>query len=291
MENLRGYYVNLAAAQERRTHMESELRRVGLEGIYARFEAIDGRTLPLPSHVRVGPGKWGIWMTWRRLLDQNAGADTHLHILEDDIVFSDRFGSFARGLDEGLENLRAEFRGWDILYTSMLTNPHPNVVQHMLRTLQDAKRDGKIRLINAKGPYLASNASVLINKESVAKLRSCLGDDVAGRKPLDLHIRTLLHSGTLKGLVTVPYLTKLSDLHLSSQIDQFEKVDKPERLVQAWNIFDGMFFDGADLPALKKQIAILSQNGALEGLEGIEDNLEIYKHFVTHILAAEKIIE
>ena len=178
----------------------------------------------------------------------------------------------------------------DILYTSMLTNPHPNVVQFMLRNLRDAKRDGKIRLIDAKSNYLASNASVLINKNSLAKLRSCLGDDVVGRQPLDLHIRSLMHSGELKGLVTVPYLTKVSDLHLSSQIEPHEKVEKPEGLVQAWSIFDGMFFDGADLLDLKEQIKALSQNSSMEGLEGFEDYLEIYKHFVTRIIAANKII-
>lgn len=290
MENLRGYYINLAEAQERRTHMESELRRVGLENDYARFEAVDGRKLRLPSHVRVGPGKWGIWMTWRKLLDQNAGADTHVHILEDDIVFSDRFGSFARGLDKGLENLGAEFREWDILYTSMMTNAESYAMRHMLRTLRDARRDGKIGIINAQFLYQASNASVLINKESLTKIRSCLGDDVAGRCPLDIHIRSLLRSGTLKGLVTVPYLTKLSDLHLSSQIDRLEEADKPERLVQAWNILDGMFFDAADLPASKGRIGTLSQHSVLEGLEGFEDYLEIYKHFVTVVLAAEKTI-
>ena len=61
MENLRGYYVNLAAAQERRTHMESELRRVGIAGIYARFWAYDGRTLTLPSLVAIVPGQGGSW--------------------------------------------------------------------------------------------------------------------------------------------------------------------------------------------------------------------------------------
>lgn len=282
---LRGYFINLADAHERRAHMESELRRLGLDDIYSRVEAVDGRKLTVPSHVRVGPGNWAIWMIWRRLLEQSAGSDSHVHILEDDIVFSDRFSPFMRDLDGLLQG-----RKWDLLYTFMLTTAGPINLRKMLRTLRDTRRDGKIALINARDYFRASNASVLINKDSLAKVRSYLGDDVAGRRALDLHFGSLLQSGRLTALATIPYLVKLSDIHLDSQIDPLEGTDKPERYQHAWMILNEMFFDGVDLLALKDRMAMLSPNIAPEGFEGFDDYMEIYKNFVTILVSSEKMI-
>lgn len=282
---LRGYFINLADAHERRAHMESELRRLGLDDIYSRVEAVDGRKLTVPSHVRIGPGKWGIWMTWRRLLEQSAGSDSHVHILEDDIVFSDRFRPFMRDLDGLLQG-----RKWDLLYTYMMITSGPINLRKLLRTLRDTRRDGKIALINARDYFTASNASVLINKDSLAKVRSYLGDDVAGRRPLDLQFASLLRSGRLTALATIPYLVKLSDIHLDSQIDALEGTDKPERYRHAWVILNEMFFDGVDLSALKDRMAMLSPNIAPEGFEGFDDYMEIYKNFVTILVSSEKMI-
>ena len=282
---LRGYFINLADAHERRAHMESELRRLGLDDIYSRVEAVDGRKQTVPSHVRVGPGNWAIWMIWRRLLEQSAGSDSHVHILEDDIVFSDRFSPFMRNLDGLLQG-----RKWDLFYTYMMTHVGPISLRKMLRTLRDTRRDGKIALINARDHYRASNASVLINKDSLAKVRSYLGDDVAGRWPLDVHFASLLRSGRLTALATIPYLVKLSDIHLDSQIDPLEETDKPERYRHARMILNEMFFDGVDLLALKDRMAMLSPNIAPEGFEGFDDYMEIYKNFVTILVSSEKMI-
>ncbi len=279
---LRGYFINLADAHERRAHMESELRRLGLDDIYSRVEAVDGRTLTVPSHVRIGPGKWGIWMTWRRLLEQSAGSDSHVHILEDDIVFSDRFSPFMRDLDGLLQG-----RKWDLLYTYMMTTFSPINVRKMVRILQDTRRDGKIALINARDFFRASNASVLINKDSLAKVRSYLGDDVDGRWPLDHQFGSLLRSGKLTALATIPYLAKLGDIHLDSQIDPLEGTDKPERYQHAWMLVNEMFFDGVDLPALKDRMAMLSRKFAPEGFEGFDDYMEIYKNMVAIVVGSK----
>ncbi len=280
---LRGYFINLADAHERRAHMESELRRLGLDDIYSRVEAVDGRKLTVPSHVRTGPGNWAVWMIWRRLLEQSAGSDSHVHILEDDIVFSDRFSPFMRDLDGLLQG-----RKWDLLYTFMKAGAGIMNMRKMLRILRDTRRDGKIALINARDFFRASNASVLINKDSLAKVRSYLGDDVAGRCPLDLHLASLVRSERLTARATIPYLAKLSDIHLDSQIDPLEGTDKPERGRRAWSIINEMFFDGADLPALKDRMAMLSRNIASEGFEDFDDYVEIYKNFFAIAVCSDK---
>ncbi len=280
---LRGYFINLADAHERRAHMESELHRLGLDDIYSRVEAVDGRKLTVPSHVRTGPGNWAVWMIWRRLLEQSAGSDSHVHIVEDDIVFSDRFSPFVRDLDGLLQG-----RKWDLLYTYMITTVGPINLREMLRILRDTRRDGKIALINARSFLRASAASVLINKDSLAKVRSYLGDDVAGRCPLDLHLASLVRSERLTARATIPYLAKLSDIHLDSQIDPLEGTDKPERYQHARMTLNEMFFDGVDMTALKDRMEMLSRNIAPEGFEGFDDYMEIYKNFVTILVSSEK---
>src|ERR1019366_1493546 len=97
-----GRYINLDASTERRAAMEAQFAQVGLAGRYARFAAVDGRTLD-GTRSRLSPGELGCFMSHYRCLVESAVPDHHVHILEDDVVLAPQIaGLLGRIVEDAL---------------------------------------------------------------------------------------------------------------------------------------------------------------------------------------------
>ncbi|RMF10997.1 MAG: glycosyltransferase family 25 protein, partial [Candidatus Neomarinimicrobiota bacterium] len=83
--NLEGYYINLEADRERRRTMEAQLDKLGLSGVVKRFPAVAGSDMAAPAGSPLSPAEAGCWMSHWRILQQ-ASADRHLLVLEDDVI-------------------------------------------------------------------------------------------------------------------------------------------------------------------------------------------------------------
>src|SRR5258708_15667754 len=83
----RGFYINLDRSPERRGEVEAQLKRFGLEHRYRRFPAADGNVLNVPN-PRLTNAEIGCFTSHYLVLKENLDSRTHLHIVEDDVVFS-----------------------------------------------------------------------------------------------------------------------------------------------------------------------------------------------------------
>src|SRR5258708_29269111 len=96
-----GFYINLDRSRERRAEIEAQLAQHKLEHVYARFKAADGNALDLPNpHLK--SGEMGCFTSHYLLLKKNLDAPKHLHVIEDDVVFSSHVEKVIRAtIDNG----------------------------------------------------------------------------------------------------------------------------------------------------------------------------------------------
>jgi len=87
-----GFYVNLDRSIDRRAHVEAELARHALTADYVRFPGYDAVRADAAG-AALAPGEIGCFRSHCAALRQFASGEHHLHVAEDDIVFSSRFAA------------------------------------------------------------------------------------------------------------------------------------------------------------------------------------------------------
>lgn len=206
-ESYAGFYVNLDRSPGRRKQIESEIARHADGRVYQRFSAVDGNVVSLPS-LKLAPGEFGCLLSHLRLLEQISGCDDHIHVVEDDTVFSrftakavasivrsDMFDHFDLVFTESfVEATRRAYKKYKLLYDKAVERDADGRVVRMHPTIVN---------------YVAGTTSFVVNYRSIPTLvdvlrRSLEGDAVV---PIDIAIRNAVCEGKLRVGCLFPFVT------------------------------------------------------------------------------------
>ncbi len=213
-----GIYINLDRRPDRRAEIESELARHGLRDAYRRFSAVEGNGLSL-SNPHLKDGEIGCFSSHTMLLQENLDQDMHLHVIEDDVIFSSSTAQAIHGIvAQGL------FADYDILYTDVVV-PLLNDAYKVYKSFYDATvtRDESGRIvkvafsvINLKGLIFGSTSSYLVNKKSIRKIHDMYHRELTSEpcQPIDLFVRKLCNEGALKIGCLFPFVTSVQLDHI-----------------------------------------------------------------------------
>lgn len=211
--NYRGYYINLDRSLERRAAVEAELRRHHAESRYERFPAVDGQSCSITNN-KLGPGPAGCFLSHAKLLEQNLANPAHLHIVEDDVLYSPYAADL---LDMVITN--KTLSQFDLLFTDVYVPLSLETIRLykdlydrcMLPGASGERAFKEFRVVDLAAVNFASMASYLVNKDSISKLSELYrGHIEAGMTiPIDLFVRNLVHKGTLKAGCLFPFVTSV----------------------------------------------------------------------------------
>ncbi len=228
MTNIDIHYINLDRSSDRRAKVEQSFAESKFSSRWTltRFAAVDATSPPVLAALGNLNGAYkGNFLSHLGCLRRQVDTDSHLYIAEDDIQFCDKTGPL---LEKVIDALGEDT--WDII--------HPEVslmsaveFPRFYKLRRNTTFRNKVRLI-ALGdfPYAyAGSGSYIVNRKSKRKFLEGLDETVAhaGGKldvPFDLCLRGLLHYHTLKGFVTVPFLTAPS-IHADESSAPYGKED------------------------------------------------------------------
>lgn len=244
-----GFYINLDASPDRRAEVESEIARCGLQQRYRRFSGIKGNALGFPKS-RLSEAEIGVFSSHAQVLKANADSGMHLHVVEDDAVFS-RFTEHALrfALETGIIDQ------YDILFTDTFVTPDNRQYQYCKRLYDRCvQRDetGNVKAARFEVvQHIAGMNSYIVNRQSAGKVADALmrhlGD--GARVPIDIAVRALARKGALRTGSLFPFATgvRLARL-LNSTVTGRSRHDTITG-VAAWFGRHSFFLDG-DMPAL-----------------------------------------
>lgn len=252
-----GYYINLDRSRERRTQIERELARHKLEQLYTRFKAADGNTLGL-ANPHLKEGEMGCFTSHYLLMKKNLDAPTHLHVVEDDVVFASRATEVIRTtIDNG------GLDSYDIVFTDTYIPINVDAFR-MYKELYDRSvvRDASGAIVNAAfnvidlaGRLFATTSSYLVNAKSIRKLYNIYTKEISNspRVPIDLLIRNKAAQGVIKVGCIFPFITSIRlDGGLDTTIADRAAIGRHDNLtVLAADIARQSFFIDGSLAACR----------------------------------------
>lgn len=215
----RGFYINLDASADRRDHVETQLAAYKLQAYYERFPACAGNALNLKA-PDVSPGNVGCFCSHYQLLKSQLGTATHLHIVEDDVVFSPLVATVIEAQAQS-----GTLDAWDLFFTDVFVPFDFLQLQELavaFRKCTELRADGTVErvrsfaIIPLKDRTFASTASYIVNRNSVGKVAAVLEEAVRTEVPLpiDLFYRQRVREGRLNAACLFPFITTV-DVPLS----------------------------------------------------------------------------
>lgn len=205
-----GSYINLDRSAERRAQIEAEFAAFGLEDRYQRFAAAEGNALAFPN-PGLSAGEIGCFTSHLLLLKQNLATQTHLHVVEDDAMFS----CFTAPMIETIVASDA-FDRYDIVFTDSTITPTRGEYAHY-HALYDAcvDRDAAGNVVRVHPQivdhYVGATTSYMVNRRSIPKLVELFTEELAkgATAPIDLFIRKMARDGSLRVGSLFPFATTL----------------------------------------------------------------------------------
>ncbi len=202
-----GFYINLDRSAARRALIEGEISRCNLQSFYKRFPAADGNSLGFPNQ-RLTSGEIGCFTSHYLLLKQNCESSHHLHVVEDDVVFSH---FTAQAIESALSS--GAIDRFDLLFTDTFTM-HRDYRRYKALYDQSLERDetGAISVVQPHViAYIAATTSYIINRHSIPMLVELLERELTDgpRDPLDLVIRKAASEGKIRVGCLFPFVTTL----------------------------------------------------------------------------------
>jgi GR25 family glycosyltransferase involved in LPS biosynthesis len=250
-----GLYINLDRSEERRRNMESQLAACELQDFYARFPAVDGKTLA-PSASPLKPGEVGVFLSHHHALAQASRSGQCVHILEDDALLTPHL----RPVIEDAVALNL-FDHYDLVFTDSVVNCHLGLMKN-LRVLFESVRipeNGLLRLSNLKRMdlaqvFFASFQSYIVGAKSIPRVLALYEQEIANgiKTPVDMFIQQQVLGGKLRAACLFPFITsgRIEDVTASTIADQGERVGRPSVIVMA--VLRYLFFIGRDLDYAKR---------------------------------------
>ncbi|HVY18755.1 MAG TPA: hypothetical protein VHA70_01575 [Bauldia sp.] len=189
---MHGLYINMDRSVVRRSRVEAEIARVGLTDRYRRIRGIVD---PAPYN--------GCSKSHIKAMTEAAEIGGIVHIIEDDVLFSDRVGPFLQS-----EQLAELLETYDIVYLSMWVYPRADSVGPFLRALEQAK-DGSLSVVDMHGPQIGAMDSYVVAPRSIGRIVDMMSTQLQRTRVLynDSYINALVKAGRLKAAAVVPFLT------------------------------------------------------------------------------------
>lgn len=164
-----GRYINLERSSDRRRHVENEIERHGLKDRYRRFAAIDGKSIYTGS--KISAAEMGIFASHLALFEQTAAGSEALHIIEDDVAFSDALAPFIDWVADSEANQK---------YDMIVTDTFISLLAEKFQWFEKAHaavREGKvptmangIALIDMENNYMYSCSSYIVAPAGAARI-------------------------------------------------------------------------------------------------------------------------
>jgi GR25 family glycosyltransferase involved in LPS biosynthesis len=205
-----GLYINLDRAEERQRALAGELRRLELDGVYQRFPAIDGQTIPRKG--KLTRGETAIFRSHVEATKRAAGSPRFLHILEDDAVLSEHLApvvtyAISRRL---LDNFDLIFLDVGV-YADLASMKS---LEAIARQALEKAESGTIapsdfRLVDLRKVKFFAASSYLVNPRSVGRLVTAYEKEWASDTilPLDNFMMREIGAGTIKAACILPMVT------------------------------------------------------------------------------------
>jgi len=205
-----GHCINLDRSTARRAQIDAEIAAFHLQDNYRRFPAADGNVLGIPNS-RLSEGEIGCFISHLLLLKENVAAETHIHVVEDDAMFSRFTGPMVKAVvaSEAIDQ-------FDIVFTDSTVTPSRDDYEQYL-ALYDAsvERDaaGNVTRIHPTiiDYYVGTTTSYIVNRRSIPKLVELFAHALASgaTAPIDLLIRKAARAGVLRVGTLFPFITSM----------------------------------------------------------------------------------
>jgi GR25 family glycosyltransferase involved in LPS biosynthesis len=243
-----GFYINLDRSTDRRAAMEAEFARCDLRDCYRRFPACEGNALGFQGSLT--DNEMGCFTSHYLVCRDNLDCPTHLHIVEDDAMFS-RFTSQA--IRTGI--LTTFIDKFDILFLDGIIDPFwEGLPLQEYKQLYDRciSRDelGNVTNVNFRPiRYAATSTSYLVNRRSINKLLSVFDRTLANgiRDPIDIILRKKGQAGALRIGCLFPFLTSI---RLDGMMTTITGRQNDALSILAMNLLRHSFFIDCDICAL-----------------------------------------
>jgi len=245
-----GLYINLDRSPERRRNMEEQFASLGLQDVYARFSAVDGKTIPLPESS-LKSGEIGVFLSHRRALEAAKAKNQTVHILEDDALLTPHVSVVIRDAIKG--NL---FDRYDLLFTDIIVNCEIGLLKTLRQAFEKTKfpasgplRLSDLQLIDLARVNFASTLSYVVGAKSIEKVIALYDQEIAEglTAPIDIFLRRAVHKGKLRAVCTFPFLTagRLEEVMATTVEDRRLRARRESAVVIA--VLHYLFFAGRDL--------------------------------------------
>jgi len=226
--SLDGHYINLDRSVARRTHIEKQIRALGIESMIRRFAAVDGETVG-PFDTALNNRTWACRQSHEKIID-GGDAESSTIILEDDVEISQAFPDIVT--DEAMQKFMEDEPTTDIVFLEcgftwrslplLLAKADSRMTW---RSSPSGKDDSgrynlsSVDILDARGIYAWSAAAYIVTpagKRTLRGLFSTLRDqpDV----PIDVLYKHWMDTGELEGKILIPFLATPHS-EISSTID------------------------------------------------------------------------
>lgn len=278
-----GYYINLDRSVDRRVEIEAEIARHGQDRLYRRFSAADGNVLGFPTGKRTN-GEIGVLTSLYLLLKQNAGRRTHLHVVEDDVVFSPyATQAVASVITSGLIDR------FDILFTETLLLANWRNYRELKALYDDSlERDavGNVTRVHPKLiNYLGGATSYIINYNSIPRLLEIFDRELVSgpSAALDIIIRKAADKGAIRVGCIFPFVTGFSIGNVEKTTITDRTTDPFSRLALALGRHS--FFVGCDHESLSRHVAETLPLGKQPLYDQSMRDNDAHQRLLDHIIA------
>ena len=208
---MKGVYINLDRAVDRRAEIEAELAKLQADR-YERFSALDGQDLPTKPGVR-NPSMLGRYRSHLEVIRANIGHDGWLHVMQDDAMISRRAAEAI-----GLVTATAAFARFDIIFTNVIFDVTADIFAELRRTFDrtvEVDAGGNVTQVKTIEAAALANAdfrlttSYLVNPRAIEQLADLLSGQLENRPfaPIDVVLSRLSRAKTLSMACVVPFLT------------------------------------------------------------------------------------
>ncbi len=259
-----GYYINLDRSEERRKRIEDGLARFSLSGLYRRFPAVEGRSLP-KGQSPLSPGQLGCFHSHVLALKEAQSRGLHAHILEDDAILSEHTEPVIIDAIQG-----RLFDHFDIVFTDILASCELAVLKGMKeafdKTSRAAHRPLKLsdfQILDLSRMHFTCLTSYIVGVRSMDRILALYRQELAmgPRAPVDIFIRDQVHAGKLKAGCIFPFVTgfRLEEISGSTIEERSENPVKPSVMVFAALRYS--FFLGRDLSYAKREMDAATKHG------------------------------
>lgn len=215
-----GFYINLDRSRERRAEIEEQLARHKLEHLYTRFKAADGNVLNLPNpHLK--KGEMGCFTSHYLLMKRALERPEHLHVIEDDVLFSSHTVNVLNATIAG-----GELANYDIIFTDTYVPINVDAFRSykelydksVQRDAAGAVANVAFSVMDMAGQLFATTSSYLVNSKSIRKLYNVYTKEITNgpRVPIDLLIRNKAAQGIIKVGCIFPFATSIRLEHSST---------------------------------------------------------------------------